>query len=63
MLVLAGWAASQYPYLIVPDVTIAGAAAHPETRTLLLIATAAGIPVLGPSLVVLFRVFKAARRS
>jgi cytochrome d ubiquinol oxidase subunit II len=63
VLILFGWAASQYPFLIVPDVTLAAAAARPETRRLLLIATAAGVPVLGPSLVVLFRVFKAAHRA
>jgi cytochrome bd ubiquinol oxidase subunit II len=62
VLVLLGWAASQYPYLIVPDVTLGASAAHPEVRRLLLIALAAGVPVLGPSLVVLFRVFKAERR-
>ena len=63
VLILFGWAASQYPYLIVPDVTIASAAAQPHTRLLLLIAMAVGAPVLGPSLVILFRVFKAARRA
>jgi cytochrome d ubiquinol oxidase subunit II len=63
VLILFGWAASQYPFLIVPDVTLMAAAARPETRHLLLIATAAGVPVLGPSLVVLFRVFKAAHRA
>ncbi len=61
VLILFGWAASQYPFLVVPDVTIAAAAAHPQTRLYLLIALAAGVPVLGPSLVVLFRVFKASR--
>ena len=63
VLILFGWAASQYPFLIVPDVTLMAAAARPETRHLLLIATAAGAVVLGPSLVVLFRVFKAAHRA
>jgi cytochrome bd ubiquinol oxidase subunit II len=63
VLVLLGWALSQYPFLIVPDVTVAGAAAEPATRRFLLIATVAGVPVLGPSLVVLFRVFKTAPRA
>jgi cytochrome d ubiquinol oxidase subunit II len=63
VLILFGWAASQYPFLIVPDVTLMAAAARPETRHLLLVATAAGAVVLGPSLVVLFRVFKAAHRA
>jgi cytochrome d ubiquinol oxidase subunit II len=63
VLILFGWAASSYPYLIVPDVTFATAAAHPETRKLLLIALAAGVPVLAPSLFILFRVFKASRHA
>ncbi len=62
VLILVGWAAVQAPYLIVPDVTLAASAAHPEVRRLLLIALAAGVPVLGPSLVILFRVFKRAER-
>jgi len=63
VLVLGGWAASQYPFLVVPDVTLQAAAASPTTRALLLVALAVGLPVLGPSLVVLFRVFKAERRA
>lgn len=57
MLVL-GWTASQYPYLIVPDVTLSAAAGNPRTQTLLLVALGAGSVVLFPSLFVLFRVFK-----
>jgi cytochrome d ubiquinol oxidase subunit II len=57
-LIVVGWAASQYPYLVVPDVTLAGAAASPRTRGLLLVILAGGIPVLAPSLYLLFRVFK-----
>jgi cytochrome d ubiquinol oxidase subunit II len=59
-LILAGWAAAQYPYLVVPDLTIGDAAAPRRTQTLLLTVLAAGVPVLLPSLFVLFRVFKAA---
>jgi cytochrome d ubiquinol oxidase subunit II len=58
--ILAGWAASQYPYLLVPDFTIWNAAAPAETRRWLLVFLAAGVPVLAPSLFVLYRVFKAA---
>lgn len=58
ILILAGWVASQYPFLLVPDLTIWNAAAPRETRNWLLIFLAAGVPVLVPSLVVLFRVFK-----
>ena len=49
------------PYLVVPDVTLQGAASSPRTQRLLLIALAAGLPVLVPSLVLLFRVFKSSR--
>jgi cytochrome d ubiquinol oxidase subunit II len=63
ILILAGWVASQYPFLLVPDLTIWNAAAARETRVWLLIFLAAGVPVLLPSLVVLFRVFKLSGRS
>jgi cytochrome d ubiquinol oxidase subunit II len=59
VLILLGWALAQYPYLVVPDVTVAAAAASPRTQRLLLIILAAGLPVLLPSLWLLFRVFKA----
>ncbi len=61
--ILAGWVASQYPFLLVPDLTIWNAAAPRETRNWLLIFLAAGVPVLVPSLVVLFRVFKSRGRG
>jgi cytochrome d ubiquinol oxidase subunit II len=57
-LILLGWAASQYPYLVVPDVTLHGAAANPLTQRLFLWALAAGSVVLFPALIVLFRVFR-----
>jgi cytochrome d ubiquinol oxidase subunit II len=57
-LILLGWAASQYPYLLVPDLTLAGAMANPRTRQLILVALAAGTVVLFPSLFVLYRIFK-----
>ncbi len=59
--ILAGWVASQYPFLLVPDLTIWNTAAAPETRIWLLIFLAAGVPVLVPSLVVLLHVFKTRR--
>jgi cytochrome d ubiquinol oxidase subunit II len=62
-LVLLGWVAAQYPYLIVPDLTIAASAASARAQRLLLIALAAGLPVLLPSLWLLFRVFKPAERA
>jgi cytochrome d ubiquinol oxidase subunit II len=60
-LIVIGWAASQYPNLVVPDLTIASASAPPVTQRLLLGALAAGAVTLVPSLWLLFRVFKGAR--
>lgn len=59
-LIVWGWAVSQYPYLVPPDLTVANAASPEATLRLILIALALGIVVLVPSLVYLFRVFKAA---
>jgi cytochrome d ubiquinol oxidase subunit II len=53
-----GWAVSQYPYLVPPDLTIASAAAPEITLRLTLWALGLGTLVLAPSLVYLFRVFK-----
>jgi cytochrome bd ubiquinol oxidase subunit II len=53
-----GWTASQYPYLVPPDLTIERAAAPPVTLRLTLWALAGGTLVLAPSLFYLFRVFK-----
>jgi cytochrome bd ubiquinol oxidase subunit II len=57
-LILWGWAWAQFPYLVVPDVTIAGAAAAPVTLRLLLGALVLGALVLFPLFIYLFRVFK-----
>jgi cytochrome d ubiquinol oxidase subunit II len=57
-LLVWGWALAQYPYLVPPDLTVAGAAAPPITLTLVLIGLALGAVVLIPSLYYLFRVFK-----
>lgn len=62
-LILWGWAWSQFPYLVPPDIAI-GAAASPEaTLRLVLIALGAGAVVLIPSLAYLLRVFKGSDRS
>ena len=58
-MILLGWALAQYPYLIVPDVTLASAAASVRTQRLLLVVLLAGLPILLPSLVLLFKIFKA----
>ena len=62
-LVIVGWAASQYPALVPPALTLTNAAAPARTRQLLLIALAAGAPVLIPSLWILYRVFKRSGRT
>ncbi len=60
-LIVLGWGASQYPYLLVPDVTLASASAPQRTQVILLVALAAGAATLFPSLYLLFRVFKGER--
>jgi len=62
-LVLWGWAWSQYPYIVPPDLTMEAAAAPVETLRLVLGALIIGALVLVPSLVYLFRVFKRTDRS
>jgi cytochrome bd ubiquinol oxidase subunit II len=57
-LIVLGWGASQYPYLVVPEVTIHEAAASRATLVPVLWALAAGSVLLFPSLYLLFRVFK-----
>ena len=60
-LIVLGWGASQYPFLIVPDVTLATASAPRATQVALLWALAAGALFLFPALYVLFRIFKGER--
>ncbi|HXG64814.1 MAG TPA: cytochrome d ubiquinol oxidase subunit II, partial [Blastocatellia bacterium] len=57
-LILWGWAAAQFPYLVEPDITIYNAAAPPATLRLTLAALAVGALLLFPSFYYLFRVFK-----
>jgi cytochrome d ubiquinol oxidase subunit II len=57
-LILLGWARSQYPYILPPDLTIAAAAAPDVTLRLTLGALALGAVLLLPSLYYLFRIFK-----
>ncbi|MFB6351685.1 MAG: cytochrome d ubiquinol oxidase subunit II [Bradymonadaceae bacterium] len=56
-LIIAGWAAAQYPYLLYPDLTIQQAAAAPSVLRPLVIALAAGGTLLAPSFWYLYRVF------
>jgi cytochrome d ubiquinol oxidase subunit II len=57
-LILWGWAFSQFPYLVKPDLTVTTAAAPVVTLELLLGALAVGLVVLLPSFLYLFRVFR-----
>jgi cytochrome d ubiquinol oxidase subunit II len=57
-LILWGWALSQYPAIVPPDLTIAGTAAPAVTLRLELGVLALGAVVLFPSLGYLLRVFK-----
>jgi len=57
-LIVMGWAVSQYPYLVVPDLTLQGTAASPATQRLLLGALAVGAVLILPSLVLLLRIFQ-----
>jgi cytochrome d ubiquinol oxidase subunit II len=58
-LVLWAWALGQWPYLVPPDVTIAAAAAPAATLQAWLVVVTIGMAMVIPSLVLLFRVFKA----
>jgi cytochrome d ubiquinol oxidase subunit II len=60
-MLLGGWIAAQYPYLVFPDLSIANAAAPAPTLRFFLIALPIGMSVLLPSLFLLFRVFKGQR--
>jgi cytochrome d ubiquinol oxidase subunit II len=62
-LLLFGWGLAQYPYLMYPDVTVAGAAAPEATLRFVLYALPVGMGLLLPSLWFLLRVFKAKATS
>ena len=57
-LIVWGWGVAQYPYMLPPDLAIAGAAAPRLTLQLTLGAVALGAVLLFPSLFYLFKVFK-----
>jgi cytochrome d ubiquinol oxidase subunit II len=58
--VLFGWGVAQWPYLIVPDVTVTDAAAPDATLRVVIVGFLLGGAVLAPSLFLLFRIFKSA---
>jgi Cytochrome bd-type quinol oxidase, subunit 2 len=57
-LIVSGWAFSQYPYLIVPNLTLAAAAAPRQMLRPILAALLLGTAVLIPSFLYLYRIFK-----
>jgi cytochrome bd ubiquinol oxidase subunit II len=57
-LILWGWGAAQFPYLVVPDLTIHNTAGAPLTLRLVTGVLLVGVLLLFPSFYYLFRVFK-----
>jgi cytochrome d ubiquinol oxidase subunit II len=56
--ILAGWAFAQYPYVLVPEVTIEEAATGRATLVAMLVALVGGAVVLVPALVYLYVLFQ-----
>jgi len=63
IVMMAGWALGQDPYLVRPDLTIYNTAAPEETLRFLFGALLAGAVILFPSLYYLYRVFKGGMRG
>jgi cytochrome d ubiquinol oxidase subunit II len=59
--ILVGWAVAQYPYILVPDVTIEEAASGRATLQATLVALGVGAVILVPALVYLYRLFQSSR--
>jgi cytochrome bd ubiquinol oxidase subunit II len=58
VVLLAGWAAAQWPYLVYPDLTVAASAAPRSTLSLTAATLPLGVAAVAPSLWWLFTVFK-----
>jgi cytochrome d ubiquinol oxidase subunit II len=56
--VFCAWGMAQYPYLLVPDITIQDAASPRSVLVAMSILIIVYVVVLGPSLWLLFRLFK-----
>ena len=56
--ILVGWAVAQYPYILVPEVTIEEAATGRATLVAMLVALVGGAVLLVPALVYLYRLFQ-----
>jgi cytochrome d ubiquinol oxidase subunit II len=61
--ILAGWAVAQYPYILLPDLTIEDAAGGRATLVAMLVALLAGAVVLLPALGYLFALFQRSGRA
>ena len=59
--VVIGWGVAQYPYLVPPTITVDAAKAGPKVLRLAVVVAGIGTLVLGPSLYLLFRIFKVRR--
>jgi cytochrome d ubiquinol oxidase subunit II len=55
---LWGWALAQYPMVLLPDTTIADAAAHPAVLQATLLVSVIGAVLLVPSLLWMFFLFQ-----
>lgn len=62
-LILWGWGLAQFPYIIIPDLSITSAASSPQVLRLLLIVVAIGAVLLLPSLWYLYALFKGRKGS
>jgi cytochrome d ubiquinol oxidase subunit II len=60
-LIVFGWGAAQYPFLVVPDLTLEAAGAPRNVQVALLWALGSGAVLLFPALHLLFRTFKGER--
>jgi cytochrome d ubiquinol oxidase subunit II len=58
-----GWAWAQWPFVVPPDLTIDAMAAPTVTLRLVLIGLGAGLVILVPSFLILFRIFKHGGRA
>lgn len=58
-LVLIGWGLAQHPYLVYPDIPFSRVAAPTPTLRFVILSLIPGALIIGPSLVLLFTVFKA----
>jgi cytochrome d ubiquinol oxidase subunit II len=61
--ILAGWAVAQYPYVLLPDLTIGEAAAGRATLVAMLVALVVGAVLLLPALAYLYLLFQRSPES